>query len=213
MSIESDPAFWGKGMRHAVIIGINSDIAREIKARLEKDGWTVNGTSRNSPTIPSDRWDLCLIAQGTMEPIGKFFDCDQWDFVKCVSVNALDPLWYLRQLWPNRKSLAKVCFIGGPSLHRPTPTYTAYRAGKALLDSLVTTLNAEYPNHSFFMLNPGVVLTKIHHQTLAAGDRAANLERVKNIVGGLEPTNSHDDVYRRLMVEVNANPFPLNEGC
>lgn len=204
---------WGMPRRHAVIIGINSDIAKELKIRLERDGWTVSGTCRNKPAVPTDRWDLCIVAQGTMEPIGKFFDCMEHDFDRCVNVNALFPLFYLRRLWPNRKSLAKVCFLGGPSLYRPTPTYTAYRAGKALLESLVTTLNAEYPNHSFFMLNPGVVNTKIHHQTLAAGNRAANLERVKNIVDGLEPTNSHDEVYRRLMLEVNVNPFPLNEGC
>jgi hypothetical protein len=57
-----------------------------------------------------------------------------------------------------------------------------------------------------------VVRTKIHYQTLAAGERAANLERVRGIVEGSVQTNSHDEVYRRLMLEVNVNPFPLNEG-
>lgn len=204
---------WGGPPRqHAVIIGIKSDIAKEIRARLERDGWTVNGTDRTE-VIPSDRWDLVIVCQGSMEPIGRFFECDPEEWIRASYVNAFWPLDLLRSLWPNRKSLAKVCFLGGPNLFKPTPTYTAYRAGKALLDSLVTTLNAEYPNHSFFMLNPGVVKTKIHQQTLAAGDRAANLERVRGIVSGEEPTNSHDDVYQRLMVEVNANPFPLNEGC
>jgi NAD(P)-dependent dehydrogenase (short-subunit alcohol dehydrogenase family) len=212
MSIELNPEFWGKGMKHCIIIGINSDIAKELKVRLERDGWTVNGTCRNKNMIPNDRWDLCIVCQGTMEPIGHFFDCEQFDFEYSVAVNAMWPLTILRKIWLNRKYGAAVCFLGGPNLSKPSPTYTAYRAGKALLDSLCTTLNAEYPENNFFMLNPGVVRTKIHYQTLAAGERAANLERVRGIVEGSVQTNSHDEVYRRLMLEVNVNPFPLNEG-
>lgn len=212
MSIELDPRFWGNGMKHAIIIGINSDIAQEIKKRLEKDGWTVSGTSRNSAAIPTERWDLCLVAQGTMEPIGAFFDTHETEWERAVMVNAFVPLMLLRRIWPNRRYGASVCFLGGPNLNKPTPTYTAYRAGKALVESLVTTLNSEYPETKFFMLHPGVVKTKIHYQTLSAGKRAANYERVMEIMYGDEPTVSHDEVYRRLALELNLNPFPELEG-
>lgn len=207
-AIEYRDDFWGT-VRHAIIIGITSDIAQGLKARLERDGWTVNGTKRDY-VVPTDRWDLLIVCQGTMRPIGKFFDCEESEWSRATDVNALFPLMLLRRVWPNRKPGASVCFLGGPNLAKPTPTYTAYRAGKALLDSLVGTLNAEYPQHKFFMLNPGVVRTRIHHQTLAAGARAANYERVQAIVEGREPANSHDEVYRRLTMELNL--FPENEG-
>ena len=48
------------------------------------------------------------------------------------------------------------------------------------------------------MLRPGVVNTKIHRQTLEAGERAANLSRVKAIVEGIEKTVTHDEVYEKL---------------
>jgi short-subunit dehydrogenase len=80
----------------------------------------------------------------------------------------------------------------------PSASYSAYRAGKAILESLLPTLTEEYPDTKFRMLRPGVVNTKIHKQTLEAGLRAANYERVQKIVSGEEQTKTHDEVYERL---------------
>lgn len=195
--IESRPDYWGSGLKHCIIIGLNSDIARGIKVRMEAEGWTVNGTSRVFQT-PNDRWDLCIVCQGTMEPIGKFFDCDLYDWRHAVESNALHPLSVLRYIWPNRKQGSKVVFMSGPNPTVPNPTYTAYRAGKAVLQSLVETLNVEYPDAKFIWLIPGIVNTKIHQQTIKAGEMAANLDKAKAIVAGAHPSRSHEDVYVRL---------------
>lgn len=80
----------------------------------------------------------------------------------------------------------------------PSMTYSAYRCGKAVLEAIVPTLNAEYPECRFHILHPGVVNTKIHQQTIKAGDAAANIERVRRIVSGEEKTITHDEVYERL---------------
>ena len=210
--IEHEPGFWGNGLRHCVIFGTGSDIAKEIAKRLEKDGWTVSGTNRHSRVAPTERWDLLIVAQGTMEPIGKFFSTDDDAFREAVAVNALEPLSLLRAVWPNRKYGAKVIFIGGPNLAKVTPTYTAYRASKALIASMVETLNVEYPANKFVLFNPGVVKTKIHWQSVAAGSNSANHDRAKAILEGEEPTVSHDEVYTRLMASVGVMPFPENEG-
>ena len=83
------------------------------------------------------------------------------------------------------------------NLKHPTPTYTAYRAGKAVIQSLVETLGVEYPDTKFKIFHPGVVNTKIHYQTINAGARAGNFQRVMGIVNGIEKTITHDQVYER----------------
>lgn len=104
----------------------------------------------------------------------------------------------IRDNWHARNKGAQVVFLGGPNQSKPCETYSAYKCGKAVLEAIVPTLNAEYPEHRFHVLHPGVVNTPFHKQTLAAGDRAANLERVKRIVSGEEKTVTHDEVYERL---------------
>lgn len=196
--IEHRADFWGPGLKHAIIIGSRSDIAQAIKARLEGMGWTVHAAGRDD-LVPDLRWDLMVLALGTMEPIGKFFTVSRTEFHEAVVTNALLPLGLVRDVWPHRKQGAKVVFFGGPNLSKPTPTYTAYRAGKALLASLVDTLNVEYPENKFILFNPGVVNTKIHKQTIRAGEQAANYERVMAIVSGEEPSVPMETVVQKFL--------------
>jgi NAD(P)-dependent dehydrogenase (short-subunit alcohol dehydrogenase family) len=120
------------------------------------------------------------------------------EWVGGMIVNSIYPISCLRAAWPQRKAGATVIFMGGPNMLRPSPTYSAYRAGKAMLEALADTIQAEYPEHRFQVLHPGVVNTKIHQQTLKAGHKAANYERVLKIVNGAEKTVTHDEVYQRL---------------
>jgi NAD(P)-dependent dehydrogenase (short-subunit alcohol dehydrogenase family) len=181
-----------------LICGSGSEIASELGVRLRRDGWDVDSVSGRSLATPSGRWDLLILAHGQLAPIDKFFECDMNEWVGGVMVNAIYPLSCMRTAWPQRNAGATVVFMGGPSMGRPSPTYSAYRAGKAVLEVLASTLEAEYPGHHFHVLHPGVVKTKIHKQTLAAGHRAANYERVLKIVNGAEKTVTHDEVYQRL---------------
>lgn len=132
-----------------------------------------------------------------MKPIGKFFDCNGLSWVDGVIGN-MSPLKDLRKLWYKRNPGAQVVFLGGPNQSKPCETYSAYKAGKAVLEAIVPTLNAEYPEHRFHVLHPGVVRTKFHEQTIQAGERAGNIERVLRIVRGEEPTVTHDEVYAKL---------------
>ncbi len=181
-----------------LIAGSGSEIAAELKTRLELDGWEVAAVSGRSLVVPLGRWDLLILAHGQLTPIGRFFECDMSGWMEGVMVNAIYPLSCLRAAWPNRMERATVVFIGGPNMQKASPTYTAYRAGKAILEALTGTLEAEYPEHRFRVLHPGVVKTKIHEQTLLAGRKAANYERVMKIVNGSEPSMTHDSVYQKL---------------
>lgn len=181
-----------------IIAGSGSEIAQGLAERLRMDGWDVSATSGRSITTPPGRWDLLILAHGQLDPIGRFFDCDMSEWVGGVMVNAVYPLSCLRAAWGERNEGATVIFLGGPNMQRTSPTYTSYLAGKAVLEAIAGTLDAEYPGIRFRVLHPGVVNTRIHKQTLAAGRRAANYERVMKIVNGTEPSNSHDAVYNRL---------------
>ncbi len=185
-------------LQRALICGSGSEIATELKARLEQDGWGVSGVLGHSMTVPGGRWDLLILAQGQLTPIGKFFECPESEWIGGMMVNAVYPLSCLRSAWPHRNKDATVIFIGGPNMQHPSPTYSAYRAGKAVLEALVGTLQEEYPSHHFRILHPGVVKTKIHKQTLAAGSKAANYERAFKIMNGGEKTVGHAEVYQKL---------------
>ncbi len=181
-----------------LIAGNGSDIAKELTIRLRLDGWEVEGVSGRSMITPGGNWDLLILAHGQLSPIDRFFECDMTEWMGSLMVNSIYPLSCLRAAWPNRNPGATVVFIGGPNMNAPSPTYTAYRACKAILETLTGTLQAEYPGHKFRVLHPGVVKTKIHAQTLQAGRKAANYERVMKIVNGTEASVSHSEVYQRL---------------
>ena len=215
--------------KQAIILGINGDIGREVALRLLKDGWQVSGTFRNSvgywhtaddtepqvqlvhcdlesqPSVNTAAellakpWDLFLCAAGTMEPIGRFEHVSPIGLEWSVKVNALGPLRMLRALLPHRRLGARACFLDGPNLAHPTPSYSAYRAGKAILAALIPTLRAELPDMQFELLHTGVVRTKFHMQTIQAGARAANYDRVVGILEGKEPTTGHDAIYRMVV--------------
>lgn len=185
-------------MNQCLIIGTGSDIARELGERLKLDGWSVTGVPARTWSLPVVPWDLLILAHGQLAPIGHFFETPRYEWFSSVTINGLAPLEALRTLWPQRLQNATVIFIAGPNMANPSASYSAYRAGKAILEMLLPTLNEEYPDTKFKILRPGVVNTKIHQQTLEAGHRAANYRRVTGIVTGEEKTVTHDEVYERL---------------
>lgn len=181
-----------------LIAGTGSDIAGGLHSRLLIDGWEVDGVSGHSMTTPKGHWDLLILAHGQLSPIDKFFECPMSEWIGAMMVNSIYPLTCLRAAWPQRNPGATVVFIGGPNMGRASPTYTAYRAGKAVLEAMAGTLEAEYPGFNFRVLQPGIVKTKIHEQTLSAGHKAANYDRVMKIMNGGEKTVGHDEVYQKL---------------
>lgn len=198
-------------MPRALVIGLGSDIGRECAMRLVRDGWEVEGSTRLGCDLSSRAsiddaasrlqgpWDLFLVAAGTYEPLGRFFDTDVEEWEGCVQVNALGPLRLLRRLWYSRRPGAAVAFFAGPNPNRANPTYSAYTAGKVILHKLVEDLQAEYPENKFFILGPGLTRTKMLKQTVNAGPRAAYYERVLAFLASGEQGSEFDDIYGMLM--------------
>ena len=118
-------------MPAAIVMGISSDIGRELAVRFAADGWKVSGTYRERSGIaglpsgvqvtPCDlrsqestqaaleairrhapSWDAVVVAAGTEEPIGMFWGCDADQWEEGVRVNALAPLRLIRGLYSAR---------------------------------------------------------------------------------------------------------------
>lgn len=129
-------------------------------------------------------WDLMVFASGVMTPVGLWSDLDPFKWDEAVKVNATGPLRFLRYMFPLRRAGASVCFLAGPNLSKPTPKYSAYRAGKALLADAVKWLSAETELRAF-MLAPGIVNTPIHSQS--NDERGVYEQRVE--------TTQHDEIF------------------
>jgi NAD(P)-dependent dehydrogenase (short-subunit alcohol dehydrogenase family) len=213
-------------MPSVVVLGIGSDIGRELAVRFAADGWTVSGTFRTRAgldglpdgvrltqcdlasldsaavldrlTRDSPCWDVLVVAAGTEEPIGAFWECepDAWD--ESVRVNALAPLRLVRGLYPIRNVAGSpsVAFFSGAGTNSAAPAYSAYCASKILLVKMCELLDAESADTNFFILGPGVVRTRIHEQTLQAGERGGNnYQKVVDFLQSASPGTSHDDIY------------------
>jgi NAD(P)-dependent dehydrogenase (short-subunit alcohol dehydrogenase family) len=125
-------------MKTVLVLGITSDIGRELAVRYERDGWRVAGTLREGSSLapesthwqvfPCDlsvnssvdaaiahfadielRWDLLVVAAGTEEPIAPFNECDADHWEKGIAINALAPLRLLRGVHPLRNPDGGAC--------------------------------------------------------------------------------------------------------
>lgn len=191
-------------MRRAIILGSGSDLGRALASRLQRDGWTVAGTRHTVEVLRLEPWDLIVCCYGSMEPVGPWHEVEADAWEGAFRANLFLPVRQVRQLYPHRRPGASVCFFSGAGTSGPAPTYSAYCAAKVALVKTTELMDDESPDCKFFVLGPGIVRTKIHEQTLAARDRAANRERVEDFLASGVPGTPMDDIYACLMACVAA---------
>lgn len=214
-------------MPTAIVVGIGSDIGRELAVRFAGDGWDIAGTYRSAggleglpraarlfhcdllskdsiATVARQMiearivWDALVLAAGTEEPIGEFWECDADAWEDGIRLNALSLLRFVRLVYPSRSQASRpsVAFFSGSGTNSAAPAYSAYCASKILLIKMCELLDAESPDTSFFIIGPGIVRTKIHEQTLRAGPAGGqNLAKVVRFLESEDPGTSHDDIY------------------
>lgn len=194
--------------KQAVVLGSKSGIYQSIKPLMAADGWQFFEWNRNvSGFSAAPNWDLVLVPMGKISPVGIWHDKETSDFrwTLCFESNVILPFMLLRSLWKQRLPGARVCFFAGSNPNMIMPGYSAYNVSKMALLKLVEQIDYETPDHVFFALNPGIVLTKIHDQSgnwlnpKLAKAREANqstpperiyaalkwcLEKPKSVVGG-----------------------------
>lgn len=134
-------------------------------------------------------WDVLVFCPGTLDPVGPFIDCDMDEWELSFKVNFTAQLRVLRSLLPARDQRnplgACVLFFAGGGTNSAPERYSAYTVSKIALIKMTELLDAEVPDTRFVIVGPGWVDTKIHIQTLNAGERAgASCERTLQMLRG-----------------------------
>lgn len=121
-------------------------------------------------------WDIFIGAVGQLDPIGPFFETgiDEWS--ASLALNSVGQLRLLHAAYPLRRrgALAKVAFLVGGGINGPFRNYSAYCLGKVMLVKACELLHDEAPDIHAVAIGTGWIDTKIHRQTLQAGERAGD---------------------------------------
>lgn len=116
-------------------------------------------------------------AAGVYGPIGRVVDVEPREWLDAVRVNLFGTFVVSRQasrVMRRQAAGGRIVLFSGGGAAAPFPHYTAYACGKAGVVRLTETLAQELAPDGIDVncVSPGFVLTRLHEQTVAAGDRA-----------------------------------------
>ncbi len=142
-------------------------------------------------------WNVLISAAGLLDPIGPFFSTgfDEWE--ASVITNSTAQLRVLHAIHSlrDRSGLAKIVFFAGGGTNGTFDNYSAYCLGKLSLIKMTELLDSECPDLQVSIVGTGWVNTKIHRQTIAAGDAAGiNFSKTREFMGSSEGGASLQDV-------------------
>lgn len=143
-------------------------------------------------------WDEYISAVGLLEPIGHFVDLPASSWRQSIMINSLHQLELLHHLYPYRRPTAsgKVAFLVGGAINRAFANYSAYSLGKVMLVKFCELISDETPDLHCVAIGTGWVASKIHEQTLAAGDAAGdNLAATRSFVAAQERGTPIFDIF------------------
>lgn len=122
------------------------------------------------------RWDVLVLAPGKIDPIGPFLSSDFSEWEESIQVNFTSQLRVVHELLEIRKNdgvfSPLVLFFAGGGTNNATVNFSAYTVSKVALIKICELLAEEIDNTRFAIIGPGWVKTKIHKQTLRAGEKA-----------------------------------------
>ena len=119
-------------------------------------------------------WNELIVAPGTLEPIGPFAEVNFDDWANSVELNFISQLFVVHQLLPARAEQPQVIFFAGAATNGTADNFSAYAISKIALIKMTELLDSEIPDTCFSIIGPGWVHTKIHNETLVAGDRCTD---------------------------------------
>jgi len=134
--------------------------------------------------------DGVIHAAGVYGPIGRVVDVDPSEWFDAIRINLLGTFLVARQasrVMVGQPRGGRVVLFSGGGAAAPFPHYTAYACGKIAVVRLTETLAQELAadNVEINCVSPGFVTTRLHQQTLAAGERAGSfLEHTRRHLSG-----------------------------
>src|SRR6266446_2122753 len=140
------------------------------------------------------RLDGLINCAGIYGPIGRTEDIPPDEFAEAIQVNLFGTFYMCRFLLPLLKKAqrGKIVNFAGGGAASALPNYSAYAVSKAGVVRFTENLALEYRSDRIDAncVGAGFVVTRMHQQTIKAGDRAGNLlEFTKNqmATGGVPP--------------------------
>jgi NAD(P)-dependent dehydrogenase (short-subunit alcohol dehydrogenase family) len=121
-------------------------------------------------------WDIFISCVGQLAPVGLFFETDFEPWSESVNTNSTAQLRALHAAYPFRHT-GQIChtiFFAGGGTNNPFRAYSAYCLGKIALIKMCELIDDEAADLNAFIVGTGWVRTKIHVQTVAAGERAGH---------------------------------------
>ncbi len=122
------------------------------------------------------RIDILVNNAGIYGPIGPAWENDPRHWQETVTVNLVGAFLLCRAVVPAmiRAGRGKIINMSGGGAAAPFPRFTGYAVSKAGLVRFTETLAVELADHNIQVnaVAPGFVATRLHQQTLAAGEQA-----------------------------------------
>jgi len=117
-------------------------------------------------------------AAGVYGPIGPITEVDPESWFDALRINLLGSFLIIRQASPRlaENGGGRIVLFAGGGAATPFPNYTAYACGKAGVVRLTETAALELAGARVEVncIAPGFVVTRLHQETLAAGERAGS---------------------------------------
>ena len=121
-------------------------------------------------------WDVLMICPATLEPIMPFLQCDFDEWERSVNVNFTQQMRFAHALLPERRQdgpqIPIIILWAGPGTNNAPQNYSAEIVSKIAQIKMCELLDAEIPDLRTVVVGPGWVKTKIHDETLRAGEMA-----------------------------------------
>lgn len=148
-------------------------------------------------TVEVEELHGLVCAAAVMEPIGPVGGYAPAEFRRTLDVNVVGTLLAVHSTLGalNRAGGAVVTFAGGGATG-PLPRFDAYAASKAAVVRLTENLATSLAPVAINAVAPGLVATRLHHQTLEAG-----------------PERAGAAFYERTRRELEQGGFPADEAA
>ena len=172
-----------QGYQH--IAGVSADVTQQAQVEAALDALESHFGSLSA----------VIHAAGILGPIGDITQVDPTHWLETIQVNLLGTFLVTRQTCLRFQGSGGgriVLFSGGGAAY-PFPSYSAYACSKVGVVRLTETVAQEMAPHQIEIncVAPGFVVTRLHQQTLEAGELAGKdyLERTRAEIekGGVSP--------------------------
>ncbi|MGW7351464.1 SDR family NAD(P)-dependent oxidoreductase [Streptomyces sp. NPDC054784] len=190
------------GARVVVCARTGADVTAAVADMRERHGDRVHGMAADVTRIQDVEAVLDLLEQrygpvhglvhaaAVLGPIGPLSTTDPDAWFDAVRTNLFGTYLTVRQTCRRMETGTggRIALFAGGGAAAPFPRYTSYASAKAAVVRLTETVAVESAEHGIEIncIAPGFVATRMHRDTLAAGDEAGAdyLARTKALLSG-----------------------------